>query len=212
MLLGFEIVMLNLHRRDTPVLDFLNECNKSNLPKKILDCGAGGGHPPLAIFYNEGYETHGIEILDSQIERAEKYAQENNMDFNIIKGDMRELPYEDQSFSFVFSHHTIFHMSKEEVGKAIKEMERVLVLGGLIFINFPSYDCVGYGEGTEVEKGEFLQMEFGEEVLHSYYEDREADMYFENFDFISIRKWILLKNEGWVDNMGMIEYIARKKN
>jgi ubiquinone/menaquinone biosynthesis C-methylase UbiE len=203
--------MLNLHRRDTPVLDFLNECNKSPLPKKILDCGAGGGHPPLAIFYNAGYETHGIEILDSQIERAEKFAQENNFSLNIIKGDMRKLPYENECFSFVFSHHTIFHMSKVEVGKAIKEMERVLVPGGLIFINFPSYECVGYGEGKELEKGEFLQMEFGEEVLHSYYEDREADMYFENFDFISIRKWILLKNEGWVDNMGMIEYIVKKK-
>lgn len=203
--------MLNLHRRDTPVLDFLNECNKSPLPKKILDCGAGGGAPPLAIFHNVGYETHGIEILDSQIERAESFAKNNDMEFNIIKGDMRELPYEDESFSFVFSHHTIFHMSKREVGKAILEMTRVLVPGGLIFINFPSYDCVGYGEGEEIEKGEFLQMEFGEEVLHSYYEDREADMYFEIFDFISIRKWVLLRNEGWVDNMGMIEYIAKKK-
>jgi len=36
-------------------------------------------------------------------------------------------------------------------------------------------------------------------------------MYFENFDFISIRKWVLLKNEGWVDDIGMIEYIAKKQ-
>jgi ubiquinone/menaquinone biosynthesis C-methylase UbiE len=203
--------MLNLHRRDTPVLDFLNECNKSQLPKKILDCGAGGGHPPLAIFHDEGYETHGIEIMESQIERAENFAKTNNMEFNILKGDMRELPYENESFSFVFSHHTIFHMSKKDVGIAIKEMERVLVSDGLIFINFPSYESIGYGEGKELEKGEFLQIESGEEVLHSYYEDREADMYFENFDLISVRKWILLKNKGWVDNIGMIEYIARKK-
>ena len=64
-----------VHRRDTPVFDFLNECNKSTLEKKILDCGAGGGHPPLAIFYRNGYKTYGIEILDSQIERANKYAK-----------------------------------------------------------------------------------------------------------------------------------------
>jgi len=40
-----------LHRLDTPLFDFLNECNKSTLEKKILDCGAGGGAPPLAIFH-----------------------------------------------------------------------------------------------------------------------------------------------------------------
>ncbi len=200
-----------VHRRDTPVYDFLNECNKSLLEKKILDCGAGGGHPPLAIFYRNGYKTYGIEILESQIERANKFAKESNMEFHIIKGDMRNLPYDDESFSFAFSHHTIFHMNKEDIAKSIKEMERVLVPNGLIYVNFPTYECVGYGEGKEIRKGEFLQMEFGEEVLHSYYEDDEADIYFKSFDIISIRKWILLKNEGWVDNMAMIEYIAKKK-
>jgi len=103
-----------LHRRDTPVLVFLNECNQSHLPKIILDCGAGGGFPPLAIFHREGYKTYGIEISDSQIERAQAYEQEYNMQFNIIKGDMRELPYEDESFSFVFSHHTIHHLCKND--------------------------------------------------------------------------------------------------
>lgn len=200
-----------VHRRDTPIFDFLNECNKSPLEKKILDCGAGGRAPPLAIFYRNGYKTYGIEILESQIERANKFAKENNMEFNIIQGDMRNLPYDNESFSFVFSHHTIFHMNKEDIEKSIKEMERVLVPNGLIYVNFPTYECVGYGEGKEISKGEFLQVEGGEEVLHSYYEDDEADIYFKNFDIMSIRKWILLKNEGWVDNMAMIEYIAKKK-
>ena len=60
--------MKPLHVRDLPILFFKNECNKINLEKTVLDCGAGGRRPPLALFYNDGYKTAGIEILDSQIE------------------------------------------------------------------------------------------------------------------------------------------------
>ena len=202
--------MINLHRRDTPLFDFLNECNKSPLPKKILDCGAGGKAPPLAIFHREGYKCYGIEILESQIKRAQEYEQEHDMDFNIIKGDMRELPYEAESFSYVFSHHTIFHLCKKDIAKTMKEMERILVPGGLLHVNFPTYDCTGYGVGEEREEGEFVMDHDGEEVMHCFFKDDEAEKYFENFEIISKRKWILLKNEGWVDNMAMIEYVARK--
>ena len=200
-----------LHRRDTPLLDFLNECNKSSLDKKILDCGAGGGTPPLSIFFQDGYVTHGIEILDSQIARANKYAEEHNMQLNIINGDMRNLPYEDESFSFVFSHHTIHHLCKKDIAIVMKEMERVLVSGGLIYVNFPPYESRGYGAGEEREKGEFVIVIEGEEVMHCFFEDDEAEDFFKNFDIISKKKWILLKNEGWVDNVAMIEYIAKKK-
>ncbi len=200
-----------LHRRDTLIFDFLNECNKSFLEKKILDCGAGGGAPPLAIFYRNGYKTHGIELLDSQIKRAKTYEKEHNMRLNIIKGDMRNLPYEGEYFSFVFSHHTIHHLCKKDIAITMMEMERVLVPGGLIYVNFPPYESNGYGVGEEREKGEFVMDIEGEEVMHCFFEDDEAEEYFRNFEIISKRKWILLKNEGWVDNVAMIEYVARKK-
>ncbi|MHA1308635.1 MAG: class I SAM-dependent methyltransferase, partial [Candidatus Heimdallarchaeota archaeon] len=71
--------MKPLHVRDFPVLFFKNECNKIEMEKTVLDCGAGGRRPPLALFYKDGYKTAGIEILDSQIERATSYEKENDM-------------------------------------------------------------------------------------------------------------------------------------
>jgi len=203
--------MKPLHVRDLPVLFFKNECNKIDLERTVLDCGAGGRRPPLALFYEDGYKTAGIEILQSQIDKATSYAKSNNMDLNIILGDMKKLPYADNSFNFVFSFHTIFHMPKKEIEIAIKEMERVLAPGGLIFIDFPPHNTLGYGEGEEVRPGEFLQIEEGEDILHSYYTDDEADVYFTNFDIKIKRKWQLLKCDSWVDGVGMLEYIAQKK-
>ncbi|MHA1290912.1 MAG: hypothetical protein ACTSPB_26300, partial [Candidatus Thorarchaeota archaeon] len=50
--------------------NFLWTIRNSTLEKKILDCGAGGRFPPLAIFHQHGFETHGIDLSDDQIERA----------------------------------------------------------------------------------------------------------------------------------------------
>ena len=47
--------------RQTQLYKFLEYCNKSNMEKKILDCGAGGNMPPLGLFYSEGYETYGFK-------------------------------------------------------------------------------------------------------------------------------------------------------
>ncbi len=202
---------MQLHQRDIPLMAFLRECERSSLPKKILDCGAGGRTPPLAIFYKNGYETHGIEISDRQIEKANEYEKMHDMNFNIQKGDIRNLPYEDESFSFTFSHHTIFHMTKEDIRKTIQEMERVLIRDGLLFINVRSIDSSDYGHGEELAPGEFLGRHGTEEVIHTFFEDDEIDKILFNFDIIFKKKWFLFNAEGWTRDLAMIEYIARKK-
>jgi len=194
-----------------PLLDFLNECNNTSLPRKILDCGAGGSTPPLAIFYKENYETYGIDISENQINKANDFAQKNGMKFNIIKGDIRNLPYEDQSFSFVFSHHTIFHMSKDDIRKTLQEMERVLVPEGLLFVNVRSVDSRDCGGGKEIAPGEFLRKNGSREAVYSFHKDNELDSLLDNFDIIFKRKWTILIAENWMDKLSMIEYIARKK-
>ena len=67
---------------------FFEFTEKSKFEKKILDCGAGGFEPNIGVFSEQGYEAHGVEISDTQIERAQKYAEENNLDYKIIKADI----------------------------------------------------------------------------------------------------------------------------
>lgn len=57
----------------SPLYLFLKYCNESSLGKVILDCGAGGESPPLALFYQYDYETNGIDISDKALEESHRF-------------------------------------------------------------------------------------------------------------------------------------------
>ncbi len=174
--------------RQFPVYRFLWFCEKSELEKKVLDCGAGGILPPLTLFNQRGYETHGIDISETQVQKAKDFCIELGFDLNIIKGDMRKLPYESESFSFVYSYNTILHLTKNDIKLALTEITRVLKQSGLIYVNFLSIDDDLFGEGQEIGKGEYLQKEGNGEVVHTFFENDELKEYLGNFDILLLEK------------------------
>jgi ubiquinone/menaquinone biosynthesis C-methylase UbiE len=198
--------------RQNQLYTFLLYCNDVELDKVILDCGAGGNLPPLAIFHEYGYKTYGIDISQEQIELAKKFEVEHNLELGIAQEDMKSLPFEDESISFIYSYNSIFHMSKVEIGIAIKEIYRVLPKGGLAFINFASTSDFRATMGEKVRDGEYLQQEHGEKILHSYFDENEAENYFEGFKVIYKEKRIRdgYARENVKITLSFIDYIIEK--
>lgn len=198
--------------RQNQLFTFLLYCNDVKLEKKILDCGAGGNLPPLAIFAEYGYETHGIDIDREQIERAKNFEVEHNLELGIKEGNMKSLSFDDESISFIYSYNSIFHMSKDEIGIVVKEIYRVLPKGGLAFINFTSTSDFRATMGEKVRDGEYLQLEHGEKILHSYFEENEAEKYFDGFKVIYKEKRIRdgYASEDMKITLGFIDYIIEK--
>jgi len=95
---------------------------------KILDVGTGTGKT-TTLFKTEHNKVTGVDIVDL---RNSEYA--NNYDFKLENG--LELSFPDESFDLVVSFDVIEHI--EEGGKFIKEMMRVLKVGGKILIGTPS--------------------------------------------------------------------------
>ena len=196
---------------------FYELTEKSALEKKILDCGAGGLEPTIAIFSERGYEAHGVEISDTQIERAQKYAEENNLDYKIIKADMRNLPFENDSFSFVYSYNSIEHLTKAGTKIAVKEILRVLKKGGLLYINFQSTDSAFMKQGKDIGDNEILDLsQVGkhgfEDTFHSFYNIDEADELFTGLKLLHKGKTIFDYNENDVQYQSItIDYIVQKK-
>ncbi|TFG11239.1 class I SAM-dependent methyltransferase [Candidatus Thorarchaeota archaeon] len=181
----------------------------NQVEKSVLDCGAGGKIPPLGLLHKLGFDTCGIDILDEQIEMVRRFEEEHDVDLNIQKADMTEIPFDDESFGYVYSQNSIFHLTKYDTAKAMHEMKRVLRPQGFLYVNFLSVKDEGYGEGEEVGPGEWRALEHGESTVHSYYGDGEPDQYFADTRII-LREKRILDSRNHNRKMVYIEYIARK--
>jgi len=199
--------------RATPLYEFLRLCNNTSLERKVLDCGAGGTEPPLYLFYRNGYKTFGIDISKDAIKNAKDFCNNNDIDLNIKIGDIRDLHFADESFSFVYSYNTIMHLSKKDIVTAMKEIERVLVLNGLCYVNFMSEDSEIGERGEKIGEGEYLlPIDESETALHSFHATDEADVYFTNFELLHKEKRLIYRyDEGKLQfKLGEISYIGKK--
>ena len=195
-----------------PIYTFLSFCIDSPLDKEVLDCGAGGSSPPLALFSEFGFRTHGIDISVKQLEKAQKFCSDTGMDLDIAKGDMRDLPFESESMSFVYSYASICHMTKSDVGVAMQEISRVLKHEGLCFVSFcATPDRCLCGIKPE-EPGEYPNQADGETGVHSIFGDTEPERYFQVFTFLQKEKRQIehfgeQRENGWAELL----YFAKKR-
>lgn len=112
---------------------FLNFVGKP--PKKILDAGCGTGK--AAVFFTErGYFVSGLDLSFGMLQQASFQArkeQENN--FFPVAGNMRILPYADQSFDAVWCMAALVHLDRKGKQEAIKEYARVTSKEGYLYIS-----------------------------------------------------------------------------
>jgi SAM-dependent methyltransferase len=187
-------------------LAYLEQVDTSHLDKTVLECGAGGRYPPLALFYERGYNPHGIDISDDRIRLANAFCREHNMQLNIIEGDMRDIPFDDESFSFVYESGSMCHLTKNDILTTIREMTRVLKRGGYLSVGFMTLDCWPL-DGEERSPGELWTHIGGRDVVHSYFTDDEPDQYCGELDIVWKEKKVTLYNtfvahvslEDWIE-------------
>ncbi|MCK4700711.1 MAG: class I SAM-dependent methyltransferase [Bacteroidales bacterium] len=170
-----------------------------------MDCGAGGEDPPLSMFYDFEYECHGVEIAEDALEKAKEYCQKTNSGLNIIKADMRKLPYPDAMFGFVYAYNAIFFMSKVDIKRTISEINRVLKPEGLFYVNFATVEDPNCGPFNERASKLYKSKRF------SQFKDDEADSYFKGFQILRKEKiWIEKIVENDVVMQVYVDYIVRK--
>ena len=166
-----------------------------SLGRKILDCGAGGQRAPIGLFAEHGFEAFGIDISESQIEVAKKFCKDRKLKVNLSVGDMRNIPFDNNSFDIVYEFYSMVHLRKGDILKTIQEMKRVVKKGGHLFFGFASTDTWPI-TGEEREKGEFWVFEHGdEEVVHSFFTGDEIEEYLEGLEILRTDRRV--RNEAW---------------
>ncbi len=125
---------------------------------RVLDLACGYGRVAIPLM-KEGYNIEGVDISPSLIgEISEEFKKR----FRI--GDMRELDYSDNEFDFVICIWSSFSeiVNKGEQLKVIKEVLRVLKVGGVAF-----FDLSLWIENilSDKSKGDFFEFAEGTELL-----------------------------------------------
>jgi ubiquinone/menaquinone biosynthesis C-methylase UbiE len=124
---------------------------------------------------------------------------------------MRQLPFKNESFSFVYSYNSIFHMRKTEVVKSLQEMIRVLKPGGVLFVNFLTVNDFRCGEGPHLGDNQYEQFDDDQPVIHSYYSAEEPDVLFSDMEVLFKEDRVLERiYEGERIRQGFVDYIVRK--
>jgi SAM-dependent methyltransferase len=182
-----------------PVYGFLSTI-QSKLPpgetlhgKAILDCGAGGLTPPLALMQQHGLDAWGIEISADQMARAADFCERHSIPLHLNIGDMRALPFDDQIFDYVYEHYAMCHLSKQDTALAVDEIYRVLAPGGYAFLGVISIDTWPRSMfGEERKTGEYWGEEHGEdETLHSLFTEDEADKLVSKWEVVEKEKRVI---------------------
>ena len=97
----------------------------------VLDIGAGpGAHLEDIRRKINGVKCIGIEISETAIKK--KLSKE----LDIRPGDMRKMPFENESFDKIFSLGTVEHVPETE--QVLREIYRVLKKNGKIYLTVPN--------------------------------------------------------------------------
>ncbi|MHA2385169.1 MAG: class I SAM-dependent methyltransferase, partial [Candidatus Thorarchaeota archaeon] len=122
-----------------------------------------------------------------------EWLEEEGLQATIIKHQMEQrFPYEDSLFDAVISTQVIHHNRMREILFTVSEIERVLRLGGVIFVSFPIFSEVP-SEGKkdwkleQIEPGTYIPHRGPEAgIPHHYFTEEEIYKVFANFDIQSI--------------------------
>ena len=120
---------------------------------KVLDLCCGNGRL-YQLFDGMSIHYIGLDQSEELIKRAwEKFP---GVDFSV--GDMRELPFPDDSYDVIYSIAAFHHLANaEDRLKVLAEMRRVLKPGGRLVMT--NWNLLGKWGSEQVEKGKYKRFE-----------------------------------------------------
>jgi SAM-dependent methyltransferase len=97
----------------------------------ICDMGCGPGQIARYL-HRQSVDTLGVDLSPRMIAEAQRL----NPEIHFHQGDMLALPDADHSWGGIAAFYCIIHIPRKQIVDALREMKRVLKLGGLLLITF----------------------------------------------------------------------------
>ncbi|MHA2213173.1 MAG: class I SAM-dependent methyltransferase [Candidatus Thorarchaeota archaeon] len=160
--------------------------------RRILDLGCGSGRH-LVFFGKIGFEMHGFDASSSALLLANEWLDQEGIEAEIIQHRMEDhFPYTSNSFDAVLSIQVIHHNLKRDIMETVKEMERVLRPGGVIFVTFPIHSPEPISPENnwdlkQIEPGTHIPQKGPEAgIPHHYFTLEEIPEVFRSFEILDL--------------------------
>lgn len=160
--------------------------------KRILDLGCGTGRH-LAYFSRVGFEVSGFDSSKTALDLAVKWLKDEELDADVRLSRMEEpFPYPDDFFDAVISIQVIHHNLLRDILTTVNEIERVLKIGGYIFITTPILGPKPENPEDDwklhqVEDGTFIPQSGPESgIPHHYFTEEKLHEVFRNFKILEM--------------------------
>ena len=162
---------------------------KEQNKKEFLDLGCGLGRHSI-LFGKYGFNVHCFDINEEAIVKTKEWAESESLDFEYNIGDMRKLPYKDESMDYILSRNVISHTDTQGVKQTIAEIHRVLKVGAECYLTLASKDAQGFKrkDWPSLDENTKITMEEGAEykIPHFYADYNLIEELFRDFEIISI--------------------------
>jgi ubiquinone/menaquinone biosynthesis C-methylase UbiE len=100
---------------------------------EILDCPVGFARHAL-VLTEAGYRVTGLDRSETQLAEAERRREDADWP-KLVRGDYRDLPFEDESFDAVLNLFTsLGYLGRDEDVGVLREFRRVLRPGGVLVV------------------------------------------------------------------------------
>ena len=108
----------------------------------MLDLGCGPG-VDAAVFARRGFDVVGFDVTPSFLRRAREHFVEVAADVaadcqaraSFVRGDMRSLPFEADSFDGIWVSGSFHHVPREQAPDTAAALQRLLRDGGCAYIS-----------------------------------------------------------------------------
>lgn len=187
------------------VTDFARFCYYNFMKEKkgtVLDLCCGKGADSI-FFHNKGYSVTGVDYSSEAIKQFNDTQKRYDIFLSsLVHNIVEKLPFESESYDFVYVRAGLYYFSDKELKKIISEIKRVLKPTGLLMFQVKSIADKAYGIGKELEK-DMYEEESG--YVRHFFNKKYTESILKDFNIVMVEERKIHQGSAY------LEVISEKK-
>lgn len=180
---------------ESEVNHFINvlETLFSERPLRLWDVCCGGGRHTVAMA-QRGHQVYASDNAPNALRLTQEWVSSLNLEVHLELADMTSCPWPEIDFHGAISWDSLYHNTLDNITKAVSEIHRHLLPGGLFMCTLMSTksDSFVLGCGRQIESGTFIRDDSCDAgVPHHFYDEREVRELFRDWEYLSLAEQVI---------------------